>query len=568
MGVIFFSLLLFAQVSREYRIGAIQFEGNASFQAHRLRTILVSKKKDPFSEAILKYDIDRLTSFYGAQGFFDTQIDYAEERDEEKDRITIKIKVKEGFRPKIDRIVLAGVDDTERKNLRGEIFIKEGEYLLEDKISRSRLAITNEFKEKGYPYINVTSNFALETNYLILTVKRGTLVYFRNVKLSGLKKYRAHLVEREIRIKKGRKYQQSKILTSQRAIYSLGLFGYVDASTEKVNQESVDVNFVLTEISPRIFNFGFGAQFPLRLLSSVGFQHLNFFNNGHVLSSKVSFAVNLQREYDVKFEPQYLIPHVLNSQIYLILYPFVEYENLTDFTRMTRGAEGKVVRALSDHVQLNLANRYKFVDTKSKVHGGHIEDTSEVTNSIISNLLFDFRDDFFVPNHGLYLLPLIEYAGGFLGGDNNFWRVSTEIRFFIPLIYGTGALRLKVGRIYARQMPISIHEKFSLGGEASIRGFDEKSLGPDSLQDQHYGDILANGNVEYRFDLYKNLGGLIFFDIGDLRNDIGDFAWSDVAKGVGIGVRFRTPIGPLRLDYGRGFNQRKGRLYFGLYHIF
>jgi outer membrane protein assembly factor BamA len=245
----------------------------------------------------------------------------------------------------------------------------------------------------------------------------------------------------------------------------------------------------------------------------------------------------------------------------------LQYESKEKFTRMTRGVEGKAIRFLGDYLELNLANRYKYVDVTMQAR-----DTTglepAVTNSVIGNVIFDMRDDFFAPRRGIYVLPLFEDAGGLLGGDNHFYRVSSELRLFVPLIYGVTAFRIRAGRLYPRSEPISLHEKFSLGGQISVRGFDEKSLGPDTLGDEHYGNVMANANLEYRFDLYKSLGGVIFFDVGDVRNDIGDFEWLDMAKSVGLGLRFRTPVGPIRLDYGRGFGRRSGRFYFGFYNIF
>ncbi len=567
MVALLFSLWLLDQSSSGYRISTIKFEGNRTFRAGRLNKILVSRKGDPFSEAILKYDLDLLVTFYNAQGFIGTRVTSVEEKDFTQRKIKINIKIDEGERPRIDRILLAGVEEDEKPFLMKKILLAEGDYLIDDRISRSNLAITNEFKERGFPEVKVTNKFVYDTRSLIFTVERGSMRYFRNTRVTGLRRYRESIIKREIKIKKGDIYSLSRVLRSQRAIYGLGLFGYVDASTEPVGSESVDVNFIVSEISPRIFNFGIGIQLPIRFLASFGHQHLNLFNAGNILGSDVSFAINLKKEYDVKFEPRYTVPHIFNTQFYFLVYPFLEYEHQDSFNRMTRGVEGKVFRFLGDNLQINLANRYKYVDLKMKATAPRT-DRSAITNSIIASVIFDLRDDFFTPSKGIYIMPLFEDAGGILGGDNHFYRLNGELRYFLPLIYGVGALRIRAGRIYPRREPVSLHEKFSLGGQLSLRGFDEKAIGPDSLAGEHYGDIMANLNLEYRFDLYKSFGGLLFFDLGDVRNEIQDFGLTETPKSIGAGLRFKTPIGPIRFDYGRGFGQKRGHFYFGLYHIF
>jgi outer membrane protein assembly factor BamA len=450
----------------------------------------------------------------------------------------------------------------------------EGGFLIEDRVARARMTVLGEIRDRGYPFARLTTTFARDTRYLVFTVEKGMLCYVRNIKVTGLKRYRLRIVEREIKIARGEPYRVSKVIKSQRAIYGLGIFGYVDAAAESTGVDSVDLNFIVNEISPRVFSFGFGVEAPpewvlnsIGVLASVGFEHLNVLNLGHTWASDLTFAINLKGEYDIKFEPRYTVPHVFGSQIYFLVHPFIQYESKEMFSRMTRGVEGKAIRFVGDYLQVNLANRYKYVDAELKA-----SDTTglepALTNSVIANVIFDTRDDFFSPRRGIYVLPLIEDAGGLLGGDNHFYRLSGELRVFQPLVYGVTAFRIRVGRLYPRSEPVSLHEKFSLGGQVSVRGFDDKSIGPDTLGDEHYGNVLANANLEYRFDLYRNLGALIFCDIGDVRNDIGDFEWSALAKSVGAGLRYRTPVGPIRLDYGRGFGQGKGRFSFGFYNIF
>ena len=119
---------------------------------------------------------------------------------------------------------------------------------------------------------------------------------------------------------------------------------------------------------------------------------------------------------------------------------------------------------------------------------------------------------------------------------------------------------------------IPYYEKFYIGGRNTLRGYDDKSVGPLIVSDEHYGDFIINTNFELRTTFYKNFGLVLFFDGGDVMDEIGDFKLSNYQYSIGLGIRFNTPVGPIRLDYGKRLKNPepndKGKLYLGLLHAF
>ena len=115
---------------------------------------------------------------------------------------------------------------------------------------------------------------------------------------------------------------------------------------------------------------------------------------------------------------------------------------------------------------------------------------------------------------------------------------------------------------------VSVYEKYYLGGQYTLRGYPERSIGPDSIGDERYGDVLLNLNLEYRIRLPLNFGLVGFFDAGYIDNEI-QLRNSDYLKmTAGLGLRYFTPIGPLRLDVGFPLEKNGTELYFGIYHTF
>jgi outer membrane protein assembly factor BamA len=183
--------------------------------------------------------------------------------------------------------------------------------------------------------------------------------------------------------------------------------------------------------------------------------------------------------------------------------------------------------------------------------------------------MFDYRDEFFNPKKGMYVLPFIEYAGGVFRGDNDFVRLEIETRHFLPVFGHVIAQRLRIGTLIPTN-GCEIYEKYSLGGQYSVRGYDEKSIGPDSIAQEKYGDIVGNYNLELRLMLPWNFGLVGFFDVGYVDNEI-NLMRSDFFKASsGLGIRYFSPIGPVRFDMGFPLTDAdfKPGFYFGIYHIF
>lgn len=543
-----------------YPISKIEFVGNTSLSARSLRSEITSTPGREYNELDLNYDVERITRFYRSNGYFSTAV--VSEVVTSDTFVTIVFTITEGTRPEIHKIVVEGAQPEE---LRECFLIRAGDYFIQEKIQATATKIEEYYKDRGYAFAAVTSAVSPDSGVLSFDVQKGVLQYIRQVEVRGLGKTRPNVVYREIELKPGEVYNKSKIYNSQRRIYALGFFSTLKVDMLKGKPDSVDLVFNIKELKSRILNFGVGITLPFSFLISFGIEELNLANIGHRVNISPLFKFNIKKEWEAKVEGRYTLPYVTGWGLQLSLLPYVWFEEKSDFSRYTRGNEFRITKVFTEDVALNISHQYKYVRIEPKVT---LPDTIKgVTNSVKLQFFMDQRDEFFNPTKGFYFLPMVEYAGGIFGGANNFVRMEAEERVFITFLSNTFAQRFKWGVLVPTD-GIEVYEKYYIGGQYTLRGYPERSVGPDSIGDERYGNILLNLNLEYRVLLPYNIGVVGFFDAGYVDNDL-NIMHSDYLKmTAGAGLRYFTPIGPIRLDLGFPLKEQGRELYFGIYHTF
>lgn len=552
--------LLFSLILISYPITEVEFTGNTSVSARHLRAEIISKVGDEYGDLNISYDVERVGRFYRSKGFFATKV--TPEVTICRELVSVTFHIEEGSRPRIERIVITG---DSMANSKRYMHVRTGDYFIQSKLSETERSIEDYYKDRGYPYASVEHSALPDSGVLILQIEKGVLCYIRRVEVRGLTKARPHVVRREVELKEGDLYNKSKVYDSQRRIYALGFFSTLNVEMPIVASDSVDLIFTVKELRSRILNFGVGVSLPFSFLVSFGLEELNFANLGHRANITPLFKINIDKEWEMKVEGRYTLPYVTSMGLQLSALPFLWFEEKNDFSRYTRGNEFRITKVFTEEAALNVSHQYKYVRIAPKVL---LPDTIRgVTNSVKTQFLLDLRDEFFNPRRGIYLVPSIEYAGGIFGGENHFVRLELEERIFVTFLNNTIAQRFKVGRFIPTD-GAAVYEEFYLGGQYTLRGYPERSLGPDSIGEERYGRILFNFNLEYRVRLPLNFGLVGFFDAGYLDNEI-DFEDSEYLKTTaGFGLRYFTPIGPLRLDLGFPLQEEGSELYFGIYHTF
>jgi outer membrane protein insertion porin family len=190
-------------------------------------------------------------------------------------------------------------------------------------------------------------------------------------------------------------------------------------------------------------------------------------------------------------------------------------------------------------------------------------------------LTYDSRDNVFDPKKGNIFSGSFEEAGGVLGGDKDFFKFIGRASHYFPLLRNSALeLRARVGitKPYGNSDYVPIYERFFAGGAYTIRGYQERKIGPIAAsKDPLGGESMFVGNIEYIYPVFSFLNVAAFFDTGNVWSRVSEFGSGGLKSGVGLGVRLKTPIGPIMVDYGipldkePGENDKSGgRLHFSM----
>jgi len=425
---------------------------------------------------------------------------------------------------------------------------------------------------------------------LSFSIAEGRLCHVSKVLVRGNRTVRARTVLRASEIRPGERFSQKRMQEAQSRLYGTKLFyrvmfyviadsGQGERTRDKGGPDSVVVRFDVVEQAYRGVSLGAGVELPPRVLVSAEWEHDNVFNRGHTLVVGGEFSPTLPWSYRVGFDGTYRVPYLILTRIDFQTHPYFSYVRLNDTSRQREyGIETGMTRNLVPQFTLGLTNRLLLHSDTS---------FGKITNSLALTGQYDTRDDIFDPSRGLSFQTAIEGAGGPLGGDNNLYKLTGDARLYqrlgiVParLEQVSGdfviAVRAMAGivRPYGRSAFVPYYAAFTLGGRSSVRGYPDRSIGPDSsiVGQFRFGTAVVNGNLELRSPYILRWVGLVaFFDIGDVG---WDFRMRAYEYSAGAGIRVKTPIGPVRLDWGRrlrnppSWEDDQGRFYLGLLHAF
>ncbi len=552
-------------------LGAVRFEGNRTFSARVLATVVSARSRKPYSEASLALDGAALERFYQDQGFFEAHVERSISPGR---RPTVTFVINEGPRTITAVVAVTGNRWFGAEQLLKVLPVRPGQFSTRASVEQGTQSLRTFYLNSGFPYVAVSGVMERtdSTATVSFEVKEGPLCHVSEVKVRGNRTVSTSTIVRAAEVRVGERFSQARLHRAQTRLYATKLFSRVafvveplDTGRDRGESRGVVIRFDVAEQLYRSVSFGGGVETPPnRLLASVEWEHNNLFNRGHVALANAEVSPAFNRDFRASSAAAYRMPYLLLTRIDLQFRPYFSYERVGEAATREFGGETRMSRSLLSNLTVGLTNRLRFVS----------DTTTGVTNSLGLSGQYDTRDDVFDPRSGVSLQSVAEVAGGLLQGKNDFYRLTGEARFYQRL--GSGlvlALRGMAGRVtpYGRRTTaVPYYEAFTLGGRSSLRGYPERSLGPDSSIQGRFGPAVVNANLELRTGYLFGWAGLVgFADLGTVGRDFRLFAYEYSA---GAGVRVRTPIGPVRLDWGRRLANPlpgdRGRFYLGLLHAF
>lgn len=569
-----------------YKIAQVRFEGNERFSDTTLRRLMISRPhrwyaKSYFRPEIFQDDLEAISNFYLNEGYLDAKIiDHQVQIDTASQRVNIQIRIEEGVQTRISDVAFFGnrifPDSVLMRKIKSAVGKPFRKNILED----DRYQILFHYANHGYIEANVMPSLKLnaETHEMLIdfNIDEGPLVSIGAIKLDGIKKTRPNVVFRQLAFRSGDTYNYANILISQRQLYLTGLFSNVIIrSDEKVDNLPMirNITISLEEKKNGEINFGFGYGTLDRLRGSVELLHNNLFGTGRQAGIS-GFASAIARRAELSFTDRWLF----GSRTKADLNGYFEQRAEPAYHLDRHGFKFTLGKKLGNFSNLNLTYRYEIAQRKDKLNGlAPKSDDKGNTRSLTGLLIRDSRDDLINTTRGSFASLNFESAGAFLRGTATFYKVTVNFRYFYPLnrrLVIASALMAGWMDRYGINDEIPIQERFFSGGPTSLRGFKEKYVGPkNELNNPVGGTVLLNLNlIEWRYTFYKKFSAITFIDMGNVWKNAEQLQQFNLRRTAGIGLRFNSPLGILRIDYGFKLDRRrdesKGELYFSVGQAF
>ena len=599
-------------------ITKVSVDGNKYFKDDRVKDLLAIEKGQTYERYLFDYMLERgiaaVEKAYYAEGFAEANVLWAF-RGVESNKRKLQLQVDEGPRAEIKEILLEGVSPEHYLEVRENLGVDVGSPLSASLLNEAALKIGRYYGERGYARANAKLDIDRDTGVVTFTIDEGRVYHVAEILVAGNERTRPKIVTRELnyKIKPNRLWRASKIDEGRANIYRTGLYRdlKVETADSPRSADLVDLLVIVREDKFRWYKLEPGYQSPDRATFAVGWGHNNVFGNNQKLATEVSTAYGFTTaESGLGANVTYTEPWLFGYRYTGSATLFYNRELRTNLRRWEAGIEPRVTRDITDNLEVMGGLNLK----KSKLVFGSEGDAAYVVwpvgegglaerfigprglqniASIIFATTYDGRDDIFNPLRGVFLFGSEETAGGFITGAD-FWRVIGDGRQYIRVARAaTVAAHVRGGyvRAYAETKDVPYPEKFFSGGAYSIRGYGERDVGPQVIvEGEQYpvgGNLLFTANLEFRFQLPftagrrvpgigLNLGNTwagVFVDGGNVWTEWAETEKVGLVYGAGFGVRYNTPVGPIRFDYGEpifedGAGWRPGRFYLAFGHIF
>jgi len=568
----------------------IVFEGNKSFPASRLRKLMkVKQRRIPFSlgrfkQEDLEKDISTIETFYKNHGYLDVSISSSREP-AGKERLIVRIKIEEGLQYRLGKIRFAGnllVPETElQKQL---VLVKEGDYFDESKAQGNLARLQKFYFDRGYIQVQIQSlpEPALKDNKINLTyqIEPGNVFTVDEVVIRGNVRTKDKVIRREVVLAPGDTFSVQALDKTFGRLRDLNYFEEVrifpefSLAPDKANLV-VDVK---EKEKTGILMFGGGFSSVDKLVGFISLEQTNFdlTNFPKFTGGGQDLKLWLQiGQTNQGFYLSFTEPYFLDRPVWLG----------TDLYRWTRDWDEYDEKRLGGDIRFG--RRWEDFSLGFTVKSERIT-LSDVTipsiasqagtywkNSLTTSFEYSRLDSRLLPTRGFSSRSSLEYAGGPFQGDLNFWKLTLEENFYYPLPFKKTIFHSKTYLGTIRETgdtsDIPIFERFFGGGIGTVRGYEERSLGP---KDPTTGEPLGGRSIfaqslEVLYPIYQDiLKGVFFFDIGNVWDK--QMSFGDLRKGAGAGLRIMVPLfrTPIQIDYGialdREKGQEKGRFHFGM----
>ncbi len=547
-------------------VGALNFPG-LTLPEKNLKEVLPLKEGDDYNPELLSSDADMVREFSVALGYLSVEVG-SPDVVVERDKAIITIPVKEGPRTSIDRIEVANARSIPADEIRKAIGLKQDGPYNEVDIADARLRVIDIYQEQGYLDVAVQTRveFSGEKAHITFEIQEGERTFFGKTIITGNTRTRREVVERELLHREHAPFSYGLLAKERQKLYKLGLFTDVRMEALEQYDHQRDIRIDLAEGNAGSVELGFGYSNFDKFTVLVDIGYKNLFGLNRQVSLRVGYN-SLERLYAVN----YLDPWFLDKPLQLkgtVFYTERDEKNIDTKVIMyryrRRGISLGLEKQYTSTVRGELYYEYVLADT-SDVQPDIILTDNDVgrigISSVRPGITYDTRDNPFDPRNGILAGVTMKVASAALLSEASFVKLVFNGSIYHELsktFVLAAALRSGVARAWGSSEILPLAERFFLGGRSTVRGYAQDTLGPRGFEGNPTGgNAFFETNLELRTSLGKGIGVVTFLDSGNVWQKIGEIDGS-LKHAVGLGLRYDTPVGPLRVDYGYKLKKEEG----------
>jgi len=568
-----------------YLVAEVDIRGNETFSDDHLKKqvavhgkggflgLFQNNEEFSYNEDALADDVKRLRRFYQREGFLDAAVTYNLIHVNHKDReVTVVFHITEGnpvivrhmgwSLPKNDPAASEQFDriDSILRKIEGERALTTGVRFRDDAAKADQELQARELADHGYPYALVIPRLGVDTTAMRVDVawriEPGPLSSFGTIAVSGNDHIPSSSITKQLAFKSGDRFDQSLLDRSQDRVYGLGAFRVVTiiAETDSSRKAVVPVRINVVE-APRFsteFGVGYGREEEFRVHNHSRF--IGFLGATPHLDLELKHSA--LEPYHARLS--WTKPAFLTPLTGITLVSFARRQTEPGFTVNRYGGDIELTRNFNRHLDGSVTYVFEQVglDRQSvspEALAGTQLDLLYNKSSVTVGISADMSSPSLSPSRGMRVSASVQASGLDLGSRYHFYKTLLEIRHYQQMRGFVLATRAKWGGIKSVDADrfVPVEERFFAGGSKSVRGWSRSELGPIMDGKPIGGNALAVGSLELRHGLFWQISGAAFMDAGNVWEKVQGISLAGIRYSAGAGLRYRTPIGPIRLDLAR-----------------
>jgi outer membrane protein insertion porin family len=565
---------------------------------------------------VLQADADAVLGYYQTHGWVNAKVETPAVTEGSKpDRLVVRFKIEEGPRALVTTRKVVGAEHVSDDQLEEILSVSVGEAFNPNQVRQDSFSLQNHYRNRGWREAAVKDDWKLSPDgtsaEVTYTVEEGMRSFFGKTIVRGNTRTHTNRIARLVTWDEGDPFSEQEVLTTQRNLTRTSVFRRVEVKPQPADPSNqvrpVDID--VEEGRPLSLLYGVGYQYAPDALANrsdpfaiAGVSYNNLFGTMRSASIEVQYAPISKRG---RLIMTFREPFLFNRDLPLNVLFFLTREPIQKIDIERIGTVVESSKLFGRYLRVGMRYEYQRIDAVNPNDFSTIErefskfDQPIRQSAIGPNMFYDRRDDIIDPHRGYYFTAATKYAFPFLTANARYTKLSAQSAYFRPFASGVFAVAARAGAIFPRGeelgVPVPIAERFFAGGRSTNRSFDTDLLGipgvtvdpdtratptgsgtgscaasypkllPDHPELAGYdcdaGPRIVGGNgflglnAEFRFPIFGNLGGTVFYDAAQVWKKPGDIRVAlegedGLRQGVGVGLRYMTPIGPVRVEYG------------------